>query len=69
MKRPRVGLLAAGCVLAGAMFAMPQGVLGQAGGNGQAGPGHGPVDDAGRDTQDADQGPGAAVDAVFPVDR
>ncbi len=50
MKRLRVGLLAAGCVLAGAMFAMPQGVQGQAGGNGQAGPGHGPYGAPGKAT-------------------
>jgi hypothetical protein len=42
MKVPRAGLVAAGCVLAGVLIAVPQGVQGQAGGLGQAGPGHGP---------------------------
>lgn len=42
MKVPRTGLVAAGCLLAGVLMAVPQGVHGQAGGHGQAGPGHGP---------------------------
>jgi 4-hydroxy-2-oxoheptanedioate aldolase len=50
MKKPRVRLLAAGCVLAGAMLAMSQGLQGQAGGNGQAGPGHGPFGAPGKAT-------------------
>ena len=50
MKKPRLGLLAAGCVLAAAMLAMPQGLQGQAGGNGQAGPGHGPFGAPGKAT-------------------
>ena len=41
MKLP-TGLVAAGCLLAGALFALPHGIHGQEGGYGQAGPGHGP---------------------------
>ena len=42
MKLPRADLIAAGCLLAAAMLSMPQALQGQAGGHGQAGPGHGP---------------------------
>jgi len=42
MKVPRAGLVAAGCLLAGVVLAVPHRVQGQAGGHGQAGPGHGP---------------------------
>jgi 2-keto-3-deoxy-L-rhamnonate aldolase RhmA len=41
MKVPRV-LVAAVCLLAGALLVVPHGTYGQAGGYGQAGPGHGP---------------------------
>ena len=50
MERPRAGLLAAGCIFAAAMLAMTQGLQGQAGGNGQAGPGHGPYGAPGKAT-------------------
>jgi 2-keto-3-deoxy-L-rhamnonate aldolase RhmA len=42
MKGVRAGCIAAGWLLAAMMFAMPQALQGQAGGHGQAGPGHGP---------------------------
>lgn len=42
MNAPRAGLVAAGCLLASALLAVPQGMYGQAGVHGQAGPGHGP---------------------------
>ena len=42
MKVPHAGLIAAGCLLVAVMLAMPQALQGQAGGHGQAGPGHGP---------------------------
>jgi 4-hydroxy-2-oxoheptanedioate aldolase len=42
MKIPLAGLILAGCMLAGVMFATPHTLRGQAGGHGQAGPGHGP---------------------------
>ena len=42
MNAPRAGLAAAGCLLAGILLSLPQGIYGQAGGHGQAGPGHGP---------------------------
>ena len=38
----RVRAIAAGCLIAGAISALPQDLQGQAGGLGQAGPGHGP---------------------------
>ena len=42
MKVPRAGFVLAGCVMAAVMVATSPALLGQAGGLGQAGPGHGP---------------------------
>ena len=42
MAAPRAGFIVAGCLMAGMMLASSPTLRGQAGGSGQAGPGHGP---------------------------
>ena len=50
MRGPRAGLTLAGCVVAGVMRASSPTLWGQAGGLGQAGPGHGPGGASGKAT-------------------
>jgi 2-keto-3-deoxy-L-rhamnonate aldolase RhmA len=50
MRGPRAGFTLAGCVVAGVMLAFSPTLWGQAGGLGQAGPGHGPAGAPGKAT-------------------